>query len=42
MGYGTEEYGFTHLSFQEYLSAEQIRNKHKIDILVDHYGGMVA
>lgn len=38
MGYGTEEYGFTHLSFQEYLSAEQIRNKHKIDILVDHYG----
>ena len=38
MGYGTDEYGFTHLSFQEYLTAEQVRNKHKIDLLVKNCG----
>ena len=38
MGYGAEEYGFTHLSFQEYLAAEQVRNKHKIDLLVEKHG----
>jgi formylglycine-generating enzyme required for sulfatase activity len=38
MGYGAEEYGFTHLSFQEYLTAEQVRNKHKIDLLVKNSG----
>ncbi|MCP4689861.1 MAG: hypothetical protein GY859_17545, partial [Desulfobacterales bacterium] len=29
MGYSETEYGFTHLSFQEYLAAEQIRNTGK-------------
>ena len=38
MGYSESEYGFTHLSFQEYLSAEQIRNKGLIKILLDNYG----
>jgi formylglycine-generating enzyme required for sulfatase activity len=37
MGYGTEEYGFTHLSFQEYLAAEQVRNKRKIELLANQY-----
>jgi len=37
VGYGTETYGFQHLSFQEYLTAEEIRNKSKVEILVDHF-----
>lgn len=37
MGYSETEYGFTHLSFQEYLSAEQIRNKGQIDTLIQNY-----
>jgi formylglycine-generating enzyme required for sulfatase activity len=37
MGYGTEEYGFTHLSFQEYLAAEQVRNQRKIELLANQY-----
>ncbi len=28
---------FTHRSFQEYLAAEQIRNEHRIDILVENF-----
>ncbi|MCP4265526.1 MAG: SUMF1/EgtB/PvdO family nonheme iron enzyme, partial [Candidatus Brocadiaceae bacterium] len=38
MGYSESEYGFTHLSFQEYLSAEQIRNKNLTKKLLDNYG----
>ncbi len=38
MGYSETEYGFTHLSFQEYLTAEQIRNEGEIDILLSNYG----
>lgn len=37
MGYSGEEYGFTHLSFQEYLAAEQVRNKSLINLLVKQY-----
>lgn len=37
VGYGTETYGFQHLSFQEYLTAEAIHNKSKVEILVDHF-----
>lgn len=37
VGYGTETYGFQHLSFQEYLTAEEIRNKNKVEILVNHF-----
>jgi len=37
VGYGTETYGFQHLSFQEYLTAEEIRNKSKVEILVEHF-----
>src|SRR4030043_569622 len=33
MGYSEREFGFTHLSFQEYLSAEQIRNRGQIRTL---------
>jgi hypothetical protein len=36
-GYSETEYGFTHLSFQEYLCAEQIRNKSLFDLLIDQY-----
>ncbi len=41
-GYSESEYGFAHLSFQEYLAAEQIRNrrlkdKNAIKTLVDNY-----
>ena len=36
-GYGVDEYGFQHLSFQEYLAAEEIRNARGFDILVQHY-----
>ncbi len=38
MGHSEREYGFNHLSFQEYLTAEQIRNLNKIDLLVKEYG----
>jgi formylglycine-generating enzyme required for sulfatase activity len=37
VGYGAEIYGFQHLSFQEYLTAEEIRNKDKVDELVRHF-----
>ena len=37
VGYGTETYGFQHHSFQEYLTAEEIRNKNKVDVLVNHF-----
>ncbi len=37
VGYSTETYGFQHLSFQEYLTAEEIRNKSNVEILVDHF-----
>jgi formylglycine-generating enzyme required for sulfatase activity/predicted MPP superfamily phosphohydrolase len=37
VGYSGDEYGFTHLSFQEYLAAEQIRNKSLISLLVKQY-----
>jgi formylglycine-generating enzyme required for sulfatase activity len=36
-GHGVDEYGFQHLSFQEYLAAEEIRNRRRFDILVQHY-----
>ncbi len=38
MGYSETEYGFTHLSFQEYLAAEQVRNKRLIRVLLSNYG----
>jgi len=38
MGYSETEYGFTHLSFQEYLTAEQVRNKRLIGALLSNYG----
>ena len=38
MGYSESEYGFTHLSFQEYLTAEQIRNTGNIEMLIQKYG----
>ena len=38
MGYSGTDYGFTHLCFQEYLAAEQIRNKGAIDTLLSNYG----
>jgi len=37
MGHSESEYGFVHHSFQEYLTAEQIRNKNKIDLLIKNY-----
>lgn len=37
MGYSETEYGFTHLSFQEYLSAEELRNLGAVSTLVDNY-----
>jgi formylglycine-generating enzyme required for sulfatase activity len=37
VGYGTETFGFQHHSFQEYLTAEEIRNKNKSEILVKHF-----
>jgi energy-coupling factor transporter ATP-binding protein EcfA2 len=36
-GHGVDEYGFQHLSFQEYLAAEEIRNTRRFDVLVRHY-----
>jgi predicted NACHT family NTPase len=38
MGYSESEYGFTHLSFQEYLSAEQVRNRRMLETLIRNYG----
>ncbi|MEW6663810.1 MAG: SUMF1/EgtB/PvdO family nonheme iron enzyme [Thermodesulfobacteriota bacterium] len=38
MGYSEKEYGFTHLSFQEYLTAERIRNDANTRLLIDKYG----
>ncbi|RQW04567.1 NACHT domain-containing protein, partial [candidate division KSB1 bacterium] len=37
VGFGTEVYGFQHHSFQEYLTAEQIRNNNDVATLVDHF-----
>jgi formylglycine-generating enzyme required for sulfatase activity len=37
VGFGTETYGFQHHSFQEYLTAEEIRNEGNVDILVKHF-----
>ena len=37
VGFGTESYGFQHHSFQEYLTAEEIRNKGSVNILVKHF-----
>jgi formylglycine-generating enzyme required for sulfatase activity len=37
MGYSETEYGFAHLSFQEYLAAEEIRNTGQIDVLIKNY-----
>ncbi|MFI5399238.1 MAG: SUMF1/EgtB/PvdO family nonheme iron enzyme [Candidatus Binatia bacterium] len=36
-GHGVDEYGFQHLSFQEYLAAEEIRNTRQFEVLVQHY-----
>jgi formylglycine-generating enzyme required for sulfatase activity len=38
VGYGTDEYGFPHLSFQEFLSAKEIRNRGAYGALVAKYG----
>lgn len=37
MGYNETEYGFAHQSFQEYLTAEHIRNMDMLDLLVEKY-----
>jgi energy-coupling factor transporter ATP-binding protein EcfA2 len=37
-GYGTEEYGFQHLSFQEFLTAGEIRRRERYAELVREYG----
>jgi formylglycine-generating enzyme required for sulfatase activity len=36
-GHGLDLYGFPHLSFQEYLAAEEIRNTGRLEVLVEHY-----
>ncbi len=36
-GFSESEYGFTHLSFQEFLAAEFIRNNRNVDLLVIKY-----
>jgi formylglycine-generating enzyme required for sulfatase activity/predicted MPP superfamily phosphohydrolase len=38
MGFSEKEYGFTHLSFQEYLAAERIRNEWNTPLLIEKYG----
>jgi len=38
MGYSQNEYGFAHLGFQEYLTAEEIRNATRIELLIENYG----
>jgi formylglycine-generating enzyme required for sulfatase activity/energy-coupling factor transporter ATP-binding protein EcfA2 len=38
MGYSEQKFGFTHLSFQEYLAAEQIRNRRQIQTLLINFG----
>ncbi len=38
VGYGTDEYGFPHLSIQEYLTAKEIRNRADYGALVAVYG----
>ena len=37
MGYSDNEYGFAHLGFQEYLAAEEIRNRNSVKTLVNNY-----
>jgi formylglycine-generating enzyme required for sulfatase activity len=37
-GHGVDEYGFQHLSFQEFLAAEEIREQGLFRALVRHYG----
>ena len=36
-GLSESEFGFAHHSLQEYLAAEEARNKNRIDLLVEHY-----
>ncbi|MDY6933129.1 MAG: SUMF1/EgtB/PvdO family nonheme iron enzyme [Spirochaetota bacterium] len=36
-GYSESEYGFSHLSFQEFIAAEHIRNTRQLNILTDNY-----
>ncbi|MFC2155125.1 SUMF1/EgtB/PvdO family nonheme iron enzyme [Acidobacteriota bacterium] len=38
LGYSESEYGFAHLSFQEYLAAEEIRNNRETALLQKNYG----
>ena len=38
VGYGTDEYGFAHLSFQEFLTAKEIRNRADYSELISNYG----
>lgn len=35
--HNNSEYGFVHLSFQEYFAAEEIRDKRLLDLLLDHF-----
>ncbi|MBI3270017.1 MAG: SUMF1/EgtB/PvdO family nonheme iron enzyme [Planctomycetes bacterium] len=36
-GYDVDQYGFQHLSFQEYLAAEQVRNTANFEPLIAHF-----
>lgn len=36
-GYNETEYGFTHLRFQEYFAAEEIRDKELVKLLIQNY-----
>jgi formylglycine-generating enzyme required for sulfatase activity len=38
VGYDVDSYGFQHLSFQEYLAAEEIKSTGTCEVLVDHFG----